>query len=665
MFETIRQNLAIALMPERKQRSFNLSSLSYPGQPVYTELTVKKATREGYKLSLYVYRAVRTIVQAASGIPWVVQDKNGETIEGHPFSELMKHPNPEMSGQDLMEFMIAHLKLVGNALWQPFIVGREIKELWIVMPDLVKPIPSDVKGKWLKGYQINEPDGGQYVVPPESFIHFMQFDPGNPYWGIGDLMAAARTVDTDNEAQDTQKLSMQNRGIPSGVFEHEAELTQEQFEEQNRRVQEVFLQKTKRRAPWVLGAGAKWQAMSLTPVEMDYIASRLQNKRDVAAAFGISPIFLGDLEQSSYNNMVEARKALYQDCVIPLLDDIKSTLNLKVAPYYGMDIHIAYDLANVAALREDYGKKVEQASSLFSMGVPFSQINEQLELGFAEFDGWETGYLPINLLPTGSTVSTEPIKMMTKALNLANEEQKTAHWKRVDRRRIGWWGVLQRKVEPLYENIGKEVSKAIGGKSKGMTPADWEEEYSEGIPHWAEDKNPSLFAQDFIREIQDRKFKSILEIGCGNGRDSIFFAHAGMNVIAIDVSPSAIDLAKQNARDAGVTIDFRIAKAESLPFKDNQFQATFSLSVLHSSDLTKSLPEITRVTTKNGIAFIYLYGDTQYADGHREDVISVDDYLALVKEQGFTILDFYSEQEKEFDEFGEKHLLLVSLLKRD
>ena len=472
MLEKIRRNLAVALMPERKQagKLLNLHSFSYPGQPIYTDLSIKKATREGYKLSLYVYRAIRTIVQAGSGIPWVVLDKDGEVIEDHPFELLINHPNSEMSGQDLMEWLIAHLKLVGNALWQPLIVGRDIRELWAVMPDLVKPIPGG-QGEWLKGYEVTDPNGGQQNVPPETFIHFMQFDPGNPYWGIGDLQAAGRTVDTDNEAQDTQKVSMQNRGIPSGIFEYTESLSQEQYEEQNRRVQEIFLEKTRRRAPWVLGAGVKWDPMSMTPVEMDFIASRLQSKRDIAAAFGISPIFLGDLEQSSYNNMVEARKALYQDCIIPLLDDIESTLNLKVAPFYGDDIHITYDLSNVAALREDMGKKVEQATRLFAMGVPFQQINEQLELGFQEFDGWDMGYLPFNLMPSGSVgaepPAQEPVKMMTKSFNMDTEEQKTAHWKRVDRRRVAYWGVVQRKIEPLYKSEVEAVIKAISGKPKG------------------------------------------------------------------------------------------------------------------------------------------------------------------------------------------------------
>lgn len=468
MLEKLRTRIALAFYPSKADQGgkrLDLASLFMPGQPVYTDLSVKKATREGYKLSLYVYRCIRVIVQAASGIPWIVLDKDGEEIPDHHFTQKWARPNKEFSGQDNMEFIIAHLKLVGNSLIQPIMVAGKPEEYWICMPDLIKPIPAEVKGEWLKGYEVREADGSSHNLPPETFIHFMQFDPGNPFWGVGDLMAAARTVDTDNEAQDTQKVSMQNRGIPSGIFGHERDLDEEQLKEQTRRIEELYLQKSKRRAPWVLGSGVNWQAMSLTPVEMDFIASRLQNKRDIAAAFGVDPWFLGDNEHSSYNNILEAKKALYENTVIPLLEDMKSTLNLRVAPLYKEDITITYDLSNVQAVREDFGKKVDQASKLFTMGVPVSQINEQLELGLEEFEGWDTSYLPFNLMPAGSSSAETPVaKMMTKALNLTTEEQKSVHWKRVDRRRQAWVNVVQKRILPLYEAEEKAVIKAITGE---------------------------------------------------------------------------------------------------------------------------------------------------------------------------------------------------------
>ena len=512
MFENIRARLALAVLPRKANGTqfnpFNVIATRSPNEPVYSPMTVRKATREGYKISISVYRAVRTIVQAASAIPWIVEDTEGKPIEGHPLVKVLKNPCPAFSGQDIMELAIAHLELVGNALWMPIIVGGKVKELWPVMPDLVKPIPSNVPGEWLKGWEVLSHAGEHQILPPEQFIHFMQMDPGDLYWGTSPLIAAARTVDTDNEAQDTQKISMQNRATPDGVFTHETALTQEQFEEARRQIRENFLARSKKREPWVLGAGAKWNQMSMTPVEMDFIASRLHNKRDIAGAFGISPIFLGDLEQSSYNNMMEARKALYEDVVIPLLDDIKSTLNLKVAPLYG-DITISYDTSKVAALRADYTKKVDQAKNLWSMGIPFDQINTRLEMGFEEFPGWNVGYLPFTLAPAtdvaeGPVDEEEPEKRV-KALNLRTEEQKTAHWKRIDRRRVAWWGVVQKKILPLYKDEGKAIEKAIKGKAPDKLIDAAEKAINAGRPEWEKMLTAisASIIQDFGEEIAD------------------------------------------------------------------------------------------------------------------------------------------------------------------
>jgi len=489
MFEGVRASLARAISPNTALvNPYTVISEHQPDTPIYTEMTVRKATREGYKISVYVYRAVRTIVQAASAIPWIILDKNSEPMENHELGEVLKNPCPEFSGQDLMEIKIAHLLLVGNALWMPIIIRGKIREIWPVMPDLVAPIPSNVRGEWLKGWQVYGIEE-QPIVPPSTFIHFMQMDPGNLYWGTSPLIAAARTIDTDNEAQDTQKVSMQNRATPDGVFTHESVLTAEQFEEAQRQVHEKFMLKSKRREPWVLGAGAKWNQMSMTPVEMDYVLSRLHGLRDIAGAFGISPIFLGDLEQSSYNNMMEARKALYEDVVIPLLDDTKSTLNLRIKSMYPEIGMISYDVSKVAALRGDFNKKVESAKNLFGMGVPFEEINAKLELGFEEFEGWDVGYLPFNLTPSGTQPvqeseedieKNEPwfkelrerVASMTKALNLDTEEKKIIHWKRIDDRRIGWSKVIAKKVEPLYIAEGKKVVKAyIGSGSAGVEAA--------------------------------------------------------------------------------------------------------------------------------------------------------------------------------------------------
>jgi cyclopropane fatty-acyl-phospholipid synthase-like methyltransferase len=45
-----------------------------------------------------------------------------------------------------------------------------------------------------------------------------------------------------------------------------------------------------------------------------------------------------------------------------------------------------------------------------------------------------------------------------------------------------------------------------------------------------------------------------LDLGCGNGRDAIFLARHGFDVTAVDFSPTAIRMARQNVQQAGVLV---------------------------------------------------------------------------------------------------------------
>ena len=437
--------------------------IAAPGQPVYTDITAEVAIREGYKMAIPIYRGVRAVIQAVSGIPWYVADKNGEIIENHHFTKTWRNPNPEFSGQDNMEYLVAHLILGGVAYLRPIYSFKKIpQEYWIEPPDLIAPIRGKNKNEWLAGWQYKDPNTGkQSILPRETFIQFKQIDPGNFYVGMGAIQAAGRVIDTYNEGIDTQKVSMQNRGIKSGIFKPKSHLEKPQLDALRNRVRELFLDKTARREPWVISDDLDWIETSQTPVELDYNQSQRELIRQMAAAIGIDPWWVGDREHSTYNNVVEARKGLYEDVGIPMLDDIKATLNLKVAPLYGEDITINYNLSNVAALREDYGKKVNQAQTLWSMGVPMSQINAILDMGLEEYIGWDKGYLPYSVMPVSGRNIPDEETEGEKSYKSLTEEFKVGEWKRVDSRRVAYWDVLAKRFEPLYIKTGKAVEKSL------------------------------------------------------------------------------------------------------------------------------------------------------------------------------------------------------------
>lgn len=143
-----------------------------------------------------------------------------------------------------------------------------------------------------------------------------------------------------------------------------------------------------------------------------------------------------------------------------------------------------------------------------------------------------------------------------------------------------------------------------------MSPQDWKESYEgKEPPHWAIDMVPSPLAKRLCEHLPNKSGNKILEIGVGNGRDSIYFAKMGNEVTGIDIAQGAVDLAKKNSKKEGVEdkIQFQVGDAENLEFPDESFDTVYSISVLHSTILAESFKEIARVLKPGGKFMLHMY----------------------------------------------------------
>src|SRR5258708_6957971 len=74
----------------------------------------------------------------------------------------------------------------------------------------------------------------------------------------------------------------------------------------------------------------------------------------------------------------------------------------------------------------------------------------------------------------------------------------------------------------------------------------------------------------------------LLDIGCGNGRNTIACANRSFDVIGIDFSNNAIDIAQQwAARDNIKCTKFLTANALALPFPNNSFAVAIDTGCFH------------------------------------------------------------------------------------
>ena len=103
----------------------------------------------------------------------------------------------------------------------------------------------------------------------------------------------------------------------------------------------------------------------------------------------------------------------------------------------------------------------------------------------------------------------------------------------------------------------------------------WNKVYISDTSFFGDD--PSNFALECYKELKKHGAKKILDLGCGQGRDTIFFASNGIEVIAIDSSKVAIDALSKITSEKNLFITSMIHNpSEGIPFKESYFDAVYS-----------------------------------------------------------------------------------------
>jgi len=103
--------------------------------------------------------------------------------------------------------------------------------------------------------------------------------------------------------------------------------------------------------------------------------------------------------------------------------------------------------------------------------------------------------------------------------------------------------------------------------------------------------------------------RTLLEIGTGHGRDSLFFQEQGLGVTGIDISPVMVDLCRKKSVVAFVM------DAVDLEFEDRSFEAVYALnSFLHLSkqEFPVALENVHRVLLPGGLFYLGMYGGAEF-----------------------------------------------------
>ncbi len=139
----------------------------------------------------------------------------------------------------------------------------------------------------------------------------------------------------------------------------------------------------------------------------------------------------------------------------------------------------------------------------------------------------------------------------------------------------------------------------------------WEDAYKT-TPPWDIGRPQPAFVE-LVRP-GELNMGGVLDVGCGTGENALYLAEKGFSVVGVDLSTRAIEAAKAKATERKLKVDFRVANALSLDFKNSYFDNAIDSGLFHTfndNDRVDFASEIARVLKRDGRYFMLCFSDKE------------------------------------------------------
>jgi HK97 family phage portal protein len=334
--------------------------------------------REAFLANPVAQRAVRTVTEAVASVTIYAEPLSGAIAGGggSPPRRLARSPSQppleigRILGPALLEMVAAHLLLHGNAFVQVLQDGDGMPaQLFPLRPERVS-VEADAIG-WPVAYLYKVGEARMRVPARDGLgrpglVHLRALHPLDDHYGLGCLGAAAGAVAIHNQATRWNKALLDNAARPSGALVYDpgdgAVLSSDQYERLKGEIDASLAGAANAGRPLLLDGGLRWQALSLSPAEMNFVELKAAAARDIALAFGVPPMLLGLPGDSTYANYREANRALWRLTVLPMAERILAGLSEGLGAWWS-GLRLRVDVDQVTALAEDRERLWAQVSA--------------------------------------------------------------------------------------------------------------------------------------------------------------------------------------------------------------------------------------------------------------------------------------------------------------
>ena len=411
IFDDIK-NVFVKNKPQPKQEVkeapvvyYNNLGVDYQQKTRYDQLAT-----EGYTENAIVKKCIDLIANNASRVS-IELFRGDQLIEEHPLLDLLYNPNPVQGQVEFFQSLYSYLLISGNSyILESGADNVPPVELYTLRPDRIRikgsrrAIPDAynyvISGQTIESYEV-DPGTGKSKIK-----HIKLFNPMDDYYGLSPISSAATDIDQHNLANKHNVNLLQNGARPSGaVIFKPKDPTGAQIQLSDLQRNQLMNDLTQRFSgtgnagkPMLLEGDFDWKEMGLSPKDMDFIQLKNMSAKDIALIFGVPSQLIGIPDAQTYSNFAEAKLALFNETIIPLLDRIQSDMNEWLVPRFGDDLELRYDIDSIPAMAEQRTRVFESVTQGVQNGI-LTRNEAREQLGYEPIPGADSLLVPATLMP--------------------------------------------------------------------------------------------------------------------------------------------------------------------------------------------------------------------------------------------------------------------------
>lgn len=267
----------------------------------YQDAMMSGTVPEGSAMSLSAFYACVTLLAdiiSTLSLKAYKYNKDGTKVLVTPQPQLFNNgPFPEITWYEWLWMELEALATTGNCFG--YVTARSSEDF---RPTAIMPIHPDCVQislpEGLSGTQWPTPiyhiDGSR--IPTDDIIHIKRYPIAGATWGMSPIQKAAASIGLSLAAEKYGLRYFRDSANPSGILTTDQELTPEQSK---RAMKQWLISHQGRRLPAVMSGGIKWQAVTITPEESQFLETRKFQRSEIAMWFRIPSHMISDTDKAT------------------------------------------------------------------------------------------------------------------------------------------------------------------------------------------------------------------------------------------------------------------------------------------------------------------------------------------------------------------------------